>query len=164
MVKQLLALAMVCITAAAQAQSYPLPTNVAPSYTTKQTRTLTGEPGKNYWQNSADYDLHINFDPATRLLEGTETIVYTNNSPDTLRQIVFKLYPNLYKRNSLRMTTISEEDFGDGVSIDTMQLDGRQVSSAQRRIAGTNMTVRLPQSMVPGSHIQFTYGWHYTLN
>lgn len=162
--RQIFAVILVCIISSSQAQSYTLPTNVTPAYTTKQTRTLTGEPGKSYWQNAADYDLHINFNPGTRLLEGTETIVYTNNSPDTLRQIVFKLYPNLYKKGSMHQMPIDDADISDGVSIDTMQLDGRQISGSQRRIAGTNMTVHLPQSMIPGSHIQFTISWHYTLN
>jgi hypothetical protein len=31
----------------------------------KGTRTMTGVPGEKYWQNSADYQLNIHFDPAT---------------------------------------------------------------------------------------------------
>src|SRR5690349_7918137 len=75
----------------------PVPRNIKPAYD-KQTRTADGKPGKNYWQNSANYDLKINFDPATRELKGTVNIDYVNNSPDTLKQIWFKLYPNIYKR------------------------------------------------------------------
>src|SRR5437773_11818881 len=73
------------------AQRLPVPVNIQPAYD-KQTRTYDGKPGKNYWQNAANYDLKINFDPATRLLNGSEEIDYTNNSPDTLRSFIFKLY------------------------------------------------------------------------
>ncbi|MDB5231493.1 MAG: peptidase, partial [Chitinophagaceae bacterium] len=76
------------------AQSISLPVNIGQAYS-KQTRTTAGTPGKNYWQNTADYDLNISFDPTTRLLKGEETISYVNNSPDSLKQIIFKLYPNL---------------------------------------------------------------------
>src|SRR4026208_84083 len=82
-------------------QKLSIPVNIQPAYD-KQTRSLDGKPGKNYWQNTADYDLRINFDPATRLLSGSAEINYTNNSPDTLSGVVFKLYPNLYKKGSIR--------------------------------------------------------------
>src|ERR1700712_2309143 len=75
----------------------PVPTNLKATYT-KGTRSTNGKPGIKYWQNGADYDIAVNFDPATRLLSGTEIISYFNNSPDTLKQILFKLYPNLYKK------------------------------------------------------------------
>ena len=58
------------------------------------TRTATGMPGKNYWQNKADYDIKVHFDPATQLLEGKQSITYYNNSPDTLKTIIIRLYPN----------------------------------------------------------------------
>src|SRR6266498_1981673 len=85
-----------CLETIAQ-QPLPVPTNIKAAYD-KGIRSANGKPGKNYWQNSADYDLKINFDPVTRLITGTEEVNYTNNSPDTLRPIFFKLYPNLYKK------------------------------------------------------------------
>src|ERR1051325_5292287 len=87
------------------AQKLSPPVNIQ-SAIDKQTRSLDGKPGKNYWQNTADYDLKISFDPATRLVSGSEEIIYTNNSPDTLRNFVFKLYPNLYKKGSIRLMPV----------------------------------------------------------
>ncbi len=46
----------------------------------------SGKPGKNYWENHANYNIQVNFDPATQLLRGHETITYENNSPDTLKE------------------------------------------------------------------------------
>ena len=80
----------------AQTQLY-VPSNLQKTYT-KGTRTVTGEPGSKYWQNRADYLIKVNFDPKTRLLSGTVDIDYVNNSPDTLKSVVFKLYPNFYKK------------------------------------------------------------------
>ncbi len=75
--------------------SLPVPLNIRQAFD-KGTRTASGQPGPHYWQNRADYSIKVDFDPATRLVSGSETIVYKNNSPDTLRQLQFKLYPNLY--------------------------------------------------------------------
>ena len=53
-------------------------TNVQSAYK-NHTRTTSGEPGKNYWQNRGDYNIRIKFDPATNILTGEETITYYNN-------------------------------------------------------------------------------------
>ncbi|HEX8278178.1 MAG TPA: peptidase, partial [Segetibacter sp.] len=62
-------------------QALPLPVNIQTLYE-KSTRSRDGKPGINYWQNSANYDIHVAFDPSTLLLNGAEKISYTNNSPD----------------------------------------------------------------------------------
>ena len=72
----------------------PVPRNLQATYA-KGTRSASGQPGPNYWQNTADYDLNVSFDPTTRRVAGTVEIKYQNNSPDSLRQLWFKLYPNI---------------------------------------------------------------------
>ena len=62
--------------------SLPVPVNIQAAYE-KGTRSTTGRPGSNYWQNRANYTLKVNFDPHSRLLSGTVSVDYTNNSPDT---------------------------------------------------------------------------------
>ena len=73
-------------------QALPVDRNVAQSYI-KGTRNHTGAPGQNYWQNSADYIINLQFNPASRELKGTVNITYFNHSPDTLKTLLFKLYP-----------------------------------------------------------------------
>ena len=41
----------------------------------KNTRNKTDAPGKRYWQNTADYNIKLHFDPATRQLKGSIAIV-----------------------------------------------------------------------------------------
>ncbi|HVX50875.1 MAG TPA: M1 family metallopeptidase [Chitinophagaceae bacterium] len=155
-------LVLTAITLQAQ-HPYTLPVNIQAAVT-KQTRTVTGEPGKNYWQNTADYNIQVNFNPATRLLQGHETITYINNSPDTLKQVVYKLYPNLYAKGAPRASAISPEDVTDGVMIDSMTFENKSITGRQRRVSGTNMSLRLPTPILPGQHVQFTVSWNYTLN
>src|SRR2546428_13642290 len=47
-------------------------------------REGSGRPGPRYWQQRADYTIHASLDTATHTIAGSETIRYTNNSPDTL--------------------------------------------------------------------------------
>src|SRR3954453_2478549 len=85
-----------CLTIVKCFSQLQVPREIQAAYD-KGTRSMDGRPGKNYWQNTADYILNINFDPASRRLNGIVNIVYTNSSPDTLNEIWFKLYPNLYQ-------------------------------------------------------------------
>ncbi len=142
-------------------QSLPIPRNIQPAYK-KGTRSGDGKPGANYWQNSADYNLAINFDPGTRLLYGDENINYTNSSPDTLRQIVFKLYPNLYKKGTPSLSRIAAGDLGDGMFIDSVWINDNYYSRAMM-IDGTNMFFR-NLLLLPKQSIHFRIVYHYTLN
>ena len=139
-----------------------IPKNIAATYQ-KGTRTIDGKPGKNYWQNTASYKLNISFAPATRLLSGTVDIQYINNSPDTLKQIWFKLYPNLYQKGAPRQSRISPEDITDGLVIDSMWVNDKLIEKRGINIDGTNMILNR-QSLAHGQSMQFRVKYHYTLN
>lgn len=144
------------------AQTLPVPRNIQAAYQ-KGTRSPDGRPGKAYWQNTADYSITIAFNPETRLVSGTVDIDYVNNSPDTLRQIWFKLYPNLYKAGTPRAAAVSPKDLGEGVIIDSLWVNDMAVSKANLSINGTNMT--LSRQLVPAkTNIRFRINYHYTLN
>jgi Peptidase family M1 domain len=161
---RILILAAVCMyNMAAKAQnSLPVPANLKKAYA-KDIRTANGRPGKNYWQNSADYNIDINFNPATRLISGSESIVYFNSSPDTLRRIVFKLYPNLYKKGAQRLMSVDAADLTDGMRIEKMTMNGQPVDENSYGINGTNMTVR-NTAVLPGKQVTFSITFSYHLN
>jgi hypothetical protein len=140
----------------------PTPRNIQATYN-KGTRSITGMPGKNYWQNTANYDLAINFDPMTRLLKGVAAISYINNSPDTLRQIWFKLYTNYYQKGAPRQRKVSPGDLTDGMIIDSLWINNSPVHATRMNIDATNATVG-QLSVLPGQKIQFRIVYHYTLN
>jgi hypothetical protein len=50
-----------------------------------------------YWQQRADYTIKATLDAKNHELAGTETIVYKNNSPDTLGLFYLHLYPNAFR-------------------------------------------------------------------
>src|SRR5450755_4189752 len=99
----------------------PVPLNIAYAIR-KGSRTTNGLPGDQYWQNKGDYTIKVSFDPATRLVSGTEFITYYNNSPDTLKQLVFKLYPNIYQKGAIRSIKIKPQDLIDGVTLTDLMI------------------------------------------
>ena len=52
------------------------------------------------WQQRIDYKINATLDVATNIVKGTEEIVYTNNSTDTLKKVYFHLYWNAFQPNS----------------------------------------------------------------
>ena len=144
------------------AQTLPVARNYQPSYD-KNIRTLSGEPGKNYWQNTAHYTIDVSFSPATRIVAGTEEIVYTNNSPDTLDEIWFKLYPNYYEKGAQRDTRIKKSDVSDGVKIQSLKVNNTESNTDSLNIFGTNMRMNVP-ALLPQQQIKLNIQFSYVLN
>lgn len=140
-----------------------LPRNFLNAYEKNNTRSLNGEPGKNYWQNTADYTIDVHFNPETLLVSGSETIVYTNNSPDTLHNTWFKLYPNLYKKGNIRDMSIDQEDLTNGVKVTDVFVNDSAVNNKAMRINGTNMVLR-NTTILPHSTVNFKLTFSYILN
>lgn len=147
-------------------QSLYIPGNIQKAYD-KGTRSADGSPGKNYWQNFGDYDLKIKFDPTTRLVEGSAVITYTNNSPDTLKELVIRLYPNFYLKGGLRDIAIAHEDESDGVIIEKLIVNDSLIDTTakgkkvERKF--TNWTV-FCYRILPKQVSKIQVKWHYTLN
>ncbi len=53
-----------------------------------------------HWQQKVDYDMSVSLDVESNLYEGAQTVVYTNNSPDTLKNIYYHLYYNAFQPGS----------------------------------------------------------------
>ena len=64
------------------------------------TRSASGKPGHAYWQNSADYKINISLNEEAKFFSGSETITYTNNSPDELDFLWVQVDQNLFKKDS----------------------------------------------------------------
>lgn len=152
-----------CLAESGTAQvTLPVPRNIRAAID-RGTRTATGAPGARYWQNGADYSIQVRFDPRTRLVSGREYIAYRNNSPDTLRQLILKLYPNLYKKGAARMQTIEPGDLTDGVSVSNIGIEGKPAAGAPTGARGTDMGLRVP-STGPGQVLHVSLDFAYTLN
>ncbi len=132
------------------------------------TRTATGMPGKNYWQNKADYDIKVHFDPATQLLEGKQSITYYNNSPDTLKTIIIRLYPDLYKKGVERLSHIADSDLSEGVQISSFKIGQEQMENLDKnknvRHQNTNLYIKPATPLFPRTQTTLEISWNYKVN
>lgn len=58
---------------------------------------LTLSQPRDYWQQTVDVTIKVTLDDRRHVLSAFETISYTNNSPDELKQIYMHLWPNAYQ-------------------------------------------------------------------
>ncbi|RQO75837.1 aminopeptidase [Pedobacter sp. KBW06] len=158
-----LTLALIITTdTALRAQELYLPRNIKAAYD-KGTRSKDGKPGKQYWQNKGKYDLRIQVNPGTKLVEGTETIKYTNNSPDTLRQVAIRFVNNLHKPEAPRSGYVSKDFLTSGLDISAFEVDG-QSYSLNTKNWGTVEDVPLKSPLNPGQTAVFNISWAYPLS
>ena len=143
-----------------------MPKEVKKTYT-NQTRSYDGKPGINYWQNFSEYNIKAEIEPKTRLLSGSEKIVYFNNSPDTLKTIVLKLYQDMYKKGAARNTELNPETVTDGVNISKLSVDGNNLSlNVDDKIIsyqGTNLIIKLTSPLPPKSKKEIDVDWNFVI-
>ncbi|HTR28366.1 MAG TPA: M1 family metallopeptidase [Puia sp.] len=66
----------------------------------------TAQPDR--WQQRVKYTMNVSMDVQTNRFTGTQTLAYTNNSPDTLGRVFYHLYWNAFQPGSM-MDTRSRE-------------------------------------------------------
>ena len=125
------------------------------------TRSASGKPGHAYWQNSADYKIDVSLNDVTKEISGSETITYTNNSPDALDFLWMQLDQNLFKIDSRGKSIVpirgsrngdKGQNFDGGYGINTIKLiykKGRRSTEVNTTysIVDTRMKVNLPKAL-----------------
>ncbi|MFN2396759.1 MAG: M1 family metallopeptidase [Bacteroidales bacterium] len=135
-----------------------------------ETRTGNGVPGSKYWQNSADYTLEVFIDTSTNILNGRGTILYHNNSPDTLKDFYIRLYQDFYKAGSVRNHPLLAEDIHSGTYIDSLLINDKPYihfnkptnQSSVRRV-NTNLYIRLSDEVFPGTYCVIKVAWSFPI-
>ena len=139
-----------------------MPLNIKKAYN-NETRSYDGRPGPNYWQNRSDYKIEVSIEPETRMLSGKEEIIYYNNSPNTLGQIVINLYQDINKYGNIRMRSLRKDALSDGVNIKNIEIDGAKVKKWNQQRYGTNLILYLPESLQPGDNLTFYIEWNFII-
>lgn len=132
----------------------------------KGTRTCSGVPGPNYFQNHADYRIEVNFNPKSGKLEGKANIVYYNTSPDTLRGLIFRLYQDILKKGGVRDEPLPSDIPGEGVQIIRLAQDGVSLTQKMEDILGfeaTNMYMTLHKPLYPYTSTTIEIAWKLTM-
>jgi hypothetical protein len=69
--------------------------------------------GQEYFQQKVEYTISVSLDDQKHMLRGFETLVYTNNSPDELKELYLHLWPNAYKDET---TPLAQSFYMDGLT------------------------------------------------
>ena len=141
-------------------------------------RAASGAPGKDYWQQRANYKIDVVLDEKNNTISGEEMITYFNNSPDDLSYLWIQLEQNINKKGS--------EDFGsvhnsitEGMSTRQMQFLTRAIdfpagytikfikdesgNAIRSLVNNTMMKVLLNQPLKSGESLSFSIGWSYPI-
>jgi hypothetical protein len=131
-------------------------------------RSANGAPGNKYWQNRADYILHATIDTVENVLKGTETISYTNNSPDDLSSLWLQLDQNTYREDARSnfYTAFGRrgKDHTNGYQFEsvTLEQNGKLVG-AEYIINDTRMQIRLANKLSSKGKIIIHIKYHYEI-
>ena len=125
------------------------------------TRSASGQPGAEYWQNRADYVLTAKLNENTNEITGTDIVTYTNNSPDKLSFLWMNVDQNLFKADSRGNAIVpltgsrngaQGEVFDGGHKIKSVKIintvNGKiSEVTAKFSISDTRMQIFLPQEL-----------------
>ncbi len=131
----------------------------------KEFRSANGAPGNKYWQNRANYTIAATLDTMANQLSATETINYTNNSPDPLHSLWLYLDQNTYRDNarSNYFTSFASDQHTTGYSFVSVQVEfNGKTTTADYVINDTRLQLRLNDALPGGGgkiaiHIKYSY-------
>ena len=119
-------------------------------------------PHPGYWQQDVYYNIKANIDETTDIIDATQSLTYTNNSPDQLHYVYFHLYQNafqpdsyldeLYKQNKKLPKYGFYENQKLGTIIETIKVNGKDVKT---ELDNTILKVYLQNSLQPNENITF---------
>lgn len=156
----------------------PIPYPVIPSLQFRHaveqgTRTNTGVPGANYWQQWTDYRLQARLIPDEHRLEGSAHIVYFNRSPDSLPFVALHLFQNLHAEGVVRN---EPAEVTGGVSLQHVAAGGHALADAQSlrgivrgeqgnlyAVNGTTMYIRPQAPLAAGDSLAMDIEWSFAI-
>ncbi len=105
-----------------------------------------------------DYNISIEFDPVTRRVYGTESVVYVNNTEMTLNRIYFNMYLNAFNTINIKNSCFQSFEgklFKNGVdygyiNVVDASVDKEQASFEQK---DTVLNVLLRKQLMPGEQV-----------
>ena len=120
------------------------------------------------WQQRAKYQMNIDFNAVNHQYTGSQKLIYSNNSPDTLTKVFYHLYLNAFQPGSqmdVRSRTISDPDprVKDRISkLSPSEIGYEKILSLKQNgkalkyeIVGTVLEVTLAEKILPKTEHTF---------
>ena len=129
--------------------------------------------GQNSWQQNANYKIYIDVDVKKNTFKGSQEVLYTNNSPDTLNKVFFHLYFNAFRPESdmavrlnngddnnrrfdVNIKDLEPHEYGQ-LNVDNLKQDGLNIDSF---VSDTILEVTLTNPILPGESSLFTMNFN----
>ncbi len=127
-------------------------------------------PYPGYWQQDVHYIIDAEMDEVADVVSGAETLIYTNNSPDTLKEVYFHLYQNAFQPGSYLDGLNNANNFhtkwgtkyeskGLGTAIESIQYQGEILDKSALMYDNTILRIRLPHPIAPNAQVRFEIGF-----
>jgi hypothetical protein len=84
-----------------------------------------------YWQQQADYTMSVSMDVKTYRYNGTQQLVYTNNSPDTIHRVFYHLYNNAFQPGSEMDARLQSIKDPDGRMVTKIKVGDKEVKESR---------------------------------
>ncbi len=131
--------------------------------------SITAQNNTSYWQQHVDYTMNIDMNVENFQYNGTQELVYTNNSPDTLNQVFYHLYFNAFQPGSEmdtrsinlpdpspkildKISKLTPDEIGF-LKVSSLSQNGTPL---KHEVAGTVLEVELNQPILPGEKATFS--------
>lgn len=131
-------------------------------------KTIKNSKNDGYWQQHVDYTIDVDMNVETYQYTGTQHLVYTNNSPDTLNRVFYHLFYNAFQPGSemdIHSLTIADPDprVGERISkLEPKDIGYLKVQSLKQNgvnlnyeTVGTVLEVELANPILPGESVEF---------
>src|SRR5690606_35013875 len=106
-------------------------------------------------------------DPATAVVQGEQVVMYHNNSPDTLRNVLMHLYQNAFSEGVQRARRVPMAGGVDGrrVAVNNVEIEEGNAPQGRgaSRINGTLMWIDLARPLPPGRSVELEVGWSFVV-
>ena len=84
-----------------------------------------------YWQQHVDYKMDVVMDIKNYQYHGTQDLVYTNNSPDTLKRVFYHLFNNAFQPGSEMDARLQSIKDPDARMVNKIKVDGKDIKESR---------------------------------
>lgn len=84
-----------------------------------------------YWQQHVDYKMEVAMDVKTYQYKGNQELVYTNNSPDTLKKVYYHIFNNAFQPGSEMDARIQSIKDPDSRMVNKVKVEGKEVKESR---------------------------------
>jgi hypothetical protein len=93
-----------------------------------------------YWQQHVDYKMDVTMDVSTYRYKGSQELVYTNNSPDTLKKVYYHLYNNAFQPGSEMDARIQSIRDPDARMVNKIKVGSNEMKQSRIKMLKPNET------------------------